>query len=99
MSSQTTPLEAALARAAEAEANMKLAAQYGQELLEKLTKCEKVRKFFKLPVDTIRIGSTRIFTLRITITNLFIRRIGRVDRTIGKRPVGFDFGKTGRFRR
>ena len=43
MSSQTTPLEAALARAAEAEANMKLAAQYGQELLEKLTKCEKMQ--------------------------------------------------------
>ena len=43
MSNQVTPLEAALARAEEAEANMKLAAQYGQELLEKMNKSEKMQ--------------------------------------------------------
>ena len=43
MSNQVTPLEAALARAEEAETNMKLAAQYGQELLEKMNKSEKMQ--------------------------------------------------------
>ena len=43
MSNQVSPLEAALARAEEAEANMKLAAQYGQELLEKMNKSEKMQ--------------------------------------------------------
>ena len=43
MSDQETALKAALARAEEAETNMKLAAQYGQELIEKLSKSEKIQ--------------------------------------------------------
>jgi len=43
MSDQEAALKAALARAEEAETNMKLAAQYGQELIEKLSKSEKIQ--------------------------------------------------------
>ena len=44
MSNQMTPLEAAaVARAEQAEENMRKAAQIGQELLEKNTKSEKIQ--------------------------------------------------------
>ena len=60
MSEEKSKLETAEARAIEAEANMKQAAQIGKELLEKLTESESAKNELEQNIHSLRFDLTSV---------------------------------------
>ena len=60
MSEEKSKLEAAQARAIEAEANMKQAAKFGKELLDKLTQSESTKSDLEQKIHSLKFDLTSV---------------------------------------
>ena len=60
MSEEKSKLEAAEARAIEAESNMKQAAKFGKELLDKLTQSESTKSDLEQKIHSLKFDLTSV---------------------------------------